>query len=464
MVSAPLPPVVPVRSIPTVAAASVAAASVPILPMAPVRLTPTVAAANVAVASARQRGAAVRSIPIVAMASSAAVASAQPQPMAPVPLTRTAAVASVAAASAPTLPLVPVRSIPIAVLLGNVAAANAPESSCFIMRTRPWAIMRSFAVIGLGVGISLIGCRPTDQIIGFHADTDSAVVQDLAITDAVADSQRVRPDLRALTYNTHLFFDTVCDSGRCTPSDFEQVPTMQAFTTKADAVATALRGLSADVIALQEIENQTALDALRGRLRDLYPTVVLGETGLPGSIDVAVLGAGSLLLVRTHRSQTLTRPDGSTTSFTRELLEVHMMIKGRRVVMFAAHFRSKVSDDPGRRLAEAQAARDIVLKTAAEFPDAAVLLGGDLNDTPGSPPLDAMESAPNLMRVAKDRPAASVATYSFNGTEQAIDHLFVARTARVSYVAGSASAQHDSNRFGLAGSDHAALLADFALH
>ena len=464
MVSARRPLVVPVRLIPTVVEASAAAASALTLPMAPVRLTPTVAAANVAVASARQRGAAVRSIPIVAMASSAAVASAQPQPMAPVPLTRTAAVASVAAASAPTLPLVPVRSIPIAVLLGNVAAANAPESSCFIMRTRPWAITRSFAVIGLGVGISLIGCRPTDQIIGFHADTDSAVVQDLAITDAVADSQRVRPDLRALTYNTHLFFDTVCDSGRCTPSDFEQVPTMQAFTTKADAVATALRGLSADVIALQEIENQTALDALRGRLRDLYPTVVLGETGLPGSIDVAVLGAGSLLLVRTHRSQTLTRPDGSTTSFTRELLEVHMMIKGRRVVMFAAHFRSKVSDDPGRRLAEAQAARDIVLKTAAEFPDAVVLLGGDLNDTPGSPPLDAMESAPNLMRVAKDRPAASVATYSFNGTEQAIDHLFVARTARVSYVAGSASAQHDSNRFGLAGSDHAALLADFALH
>ena len=384
--------------------------------------------------------------------------------MAPVRLTLTAVGASVAAASAPTLPRVPVRSIPIAVLLESAAAASALESSRYVMRTRPFAITRSIAVIALGAGISLAGCRPSDQIIGFRSETDLAVVRDLAVTDSVADSQSGRPDLRALTYNTHLFFDTVCDSGRCTPSDFEQVPTMQAFTAKADAVATALRGLSADVVALQEIENQTALNDLSGRLRDLYPTVVLGETGLPGSIDVAVLGAGSLVLVRTHRSQTLTRPDGSTTSFARELLEVHMMIKGRRVVMFAAHFRSKVSDDPGRRLAEAQAARDIVLKTAAEFPDAAVLLGGDLNDPPGSPPLDAMESAPNLMRVAKDRPAASVATYSFNGTEQAIDHLFVARTARVSYVAGRASAQHDSNRFGLAGSDHAALLADFALH
>lgn len=455
---------VPVRLIPTVAGASAAAASALTLPMAPVRLTPTVAGANVAVASARQRGEAVRLIPIVAMASSAAVASAQLRPMAPVRLTLTAVGASVAAASAPTLPPVPVRSILIAVLPENAAAVSVQESSRYVMLTRRWGITRSIAVTGLGVGISLVGCRPTDQIIGFHAEPDSAVVQDFAITDAVADSQRVRSDLRALTYNTHLFFDTVCDSGRCMPSDFEQVRTMQAFSAKADAVATALRGLSADVVALQEIENQTALDALSGRLRDLYPTVVLGETGLPGSIDVAVLGAGSLVLVRTHRSQTLTRPDGSTTSFARELLEVHMMIKGRRVVMFAAHFRSKVSDDPGRRLAEAQAARDIVLKTAAEFPDAVVILGGDLNDTPGSPPLDSMESAPNLLRVAKDRPAASVATYSYNGTEQAIDHLFVARAARVSYVAGSASAQHDSTRFGLAGSDHAALLADFALH
>lgn len=271
--------------------------------------------------------------------------------------------------------------------------------------------------------------------------------------------------LRAATFNTRLFFDPTCESGRCGAGDFEQVPTPQAFALRADSLAAAVRGMGADVVALQEVETQAALDALAARLADRYPTAVLGETGLPGSIDVAVLGAGALLAVRRHRAQPLMRPDGSATSFTRELLEVHMQVKGRRVVLLAAHFRSKVDDDPGRRLAEAQAARDIVLGTAKEFPDAVVLLGGDLNDTPGSPPISALESAPALLRVASDRPPASVATYTWNGNAQAIDHLFLALGASGMYVPASAAAVHDpSGKQGLAGSDHAALRADFRIH
>ena len=233
----------------------------------------------------------------------------------------------------------------------------------------------------------------------------------------------------------------------------------------ADAVAKAVRAMGADVVALQEIENQTALTAISSRLRDLYPTAVLGETDFAASIDVAVLGAGTLLEVRKHRSMPLKRPDGSTTYFSRELLEVHLDLKGRRVVLFAAHFRSKVSDDPGRRLAEAQASRDIVVATAKEFPAAVVLLGGDLNDTPGSPPLDAMESVPSLLRVAKDRPPELVTTYVWNGKAQAIDHLFLALSAAANadYVPASAIAVHDAMGSGLAGSDHAALVADIGL-
>ncbi len=287
---------------------------------------------------------------------------------------------------------------------------------------------------------------------------------DLAKPAPVQDGPTALGNLRAVTYNSHLFFDLVCDSGRCGPSDFEQVPSAQAFASKADSVSSALRRLSADLVALQEIENQNSLDAIMGGLRDVYPTAVLGETGAAGSIDVAVLSTGSLVTVRRHRDRILKRPDGTTTTFSRELLEVHVSLRGRRLVMFAAHFRSKVSDDPGRRLAEAQATGDIIQKTAQEFPDAVIVLGGDLNDTPGSPPLVALEATPGLLRVAKDRPLSSIATYSWNGELSAIDHLFLVQNARVDYVSGSAAAQHDATRFGLAGSDHAALLADFALH
>ncbi len=97
----------------------------------------------------------------------------------------------------------------------------------------------------------------------------------------------------------------------------------------------------------------------------------------------------------------------------------------------------KVSDDPGRRLAEAQATRDILLATAAEFPDAVVLLGGDLNDTPSSPPLEALEILSAMLRVGGDRPLSSITTYSWNGMDQAIDHLLVVlSSARASYLLG----------------------------
>lgn len=324
--------------------------------------------------------------------------------------------------------------------------------------TRRW-----LRLCGLWVGLWLCGCRSVD-VAALDAKADAAPPADLAQAQPADDGAVPRGDLRAVTFNTHLFFDLVCDSGRCGPTDFEQVPSAQAFAEKADAVALAVRRISGDVVALQEIENQSALDAIWGRLRDVYPTAVLGETGLPASIDVAVLSRGTLLEVRRHHDRVLTRPDGTKTTFSRELLEVHVDLRGQRLVMFAAHFRSKSSDDPGRRLAEAQATADIVSQTAKEFPLAVIILGGDLNDTPGSPPLTALESVASLLRVAKDRPLSSCATYFWNGELQAIDHLFVWQNARVGYVAASANAQHDATRFGLAGSDHAALLADFALH
>jgi hypothetical protein len=69
---------------------------------------------------------------------------------------------------------------------------------------------------------------------------------------------------------------------------------------------------------------------------------------------------------------------------------------------YAAHFKAKSGDDPPRRLAEAQASSRIVNEVALRLPDAVVLLGGDLNDTPGSPPLDALVVDGGLQRLADD--------------------------------------------------------------
>lgn len=277
--------------------------------------------------------------------------------------------------------------------------------------------------------------------------------------DAGVDAGLPPLSLRVGTFNTHLFFDTVCQSGSCTSADFEQAPTQAQFDTKADQLATVLRDLQVDVAVLQEVETQTCLDALSSRLNDIFDSAVLGEIGTAGSVDVAVLSRGDIEQVVTHRdSFPIFRPDGSRTSFTREFLEVHLRIDGVPLIVFAAHFRSKVSDDPGRRLAEAQGARDLVNAAAMANPGVLVVMAGDLNDTPGSPPLDALEGNAGLLRVAGDLPADQQGTYPYGSTVEAIDHVLEA-TVPARYVPMSALVDRVSRS--QSSSDHYPMRATF---
>lgn len=317
------------------------------------------------------------------------------------------------------------------------------------------------------IALAASACRPAADSQRDTTPTHDAAPQteagaDAAL-DAVLDAPSVEKELRFATFNVHLLFDTSCDSGNCGAGAFEQAPTQAQLDARADAIAKAVRSLQADVISLQEIETQVSMDAVSSRLKDLYPTAVFGETGAPGSVDVAVLGAGTFLEARKHRYHPMVRPDGTSTYFAREFLEVHMALSRRRVIVFSAHFRSKANDDPGRRLAEAQAAHEILIASAQEFPDAIVVLAGDLNDTPGSEPIEALESDAHLLRVAKDKPLSEQGTYYWNGQAEAIDHVFLATSSRGVYVPGSASVVRDPGAAGLADSDHAALLADFGV-
>ncbi len=272
-----------------------------------------------------------------------------------------------------------------------------------------------------------------------------------------------RPRVRLATFNVRRFFDTECQTGACTPTDYEEQATPQAFEARTAQLAQAILSLEADAVALEEVETQACLDALLLRLGPAMPFGVLGELGTPASVDVAVLSKTAIEKVVGHRRLVnLARADGSLTSFSRELLEVQVRaVDGTKVVLFAAHFRSKVSDDPGRRLAEAVATRVILDQRALDEPAALVVLGGDLNDSPGSPPLDALTLNGGLLRAAADLPVADQATYFFNGRGEAIDHLLQASTAAGAVVPRSAHVWKDGRGWG--GSDHYALTADYEL-
>lgn len=294
-------------------------------------------------------------------------------------------------------------------------------------------------------------------------------------TDAGADAVAPAADggttrrpgvLRIATFNVHRYFDTVCDSGRCAAGDFEEVVSQPAFEAVTAKLAAGIARIDPDVIALEEVENASCLDALVAKLAASgkeFPVAHIGETGSAGSVDVAILARGALTDIKTHRDTPLVEADGTKTTFSRELLEVRMAFGERSVVMFAAHFRSQVSDDPARRLAEAKAAQAIVSKTSTDLPNALVVLGGDLNDRPGSEPIDALEAGGALVRVAKDLPVDDQATYIYQGTKSALDHIFVGAPQAKRYVPKSTTAYRDDPRGGFAGSDHAALAADFAI-
>lgn len=266
--------------------------------------------------------------------------------------------------------------------------------------------------------------------------------------------------VRVATFNVRRFFDPVCDSGACEIGDYEGLPSPAYFEERADQLAAAIRNLDADVISLQEIENQACLDALLVRLADVMPYGHLGEIGGTATVDVAVLSRLPLDKVVTHRTTNpLMLADGTVAMFSRELLEVHThATTGVPVIMFAAHFKSKANDEPARRLAEAQVSARIVPEVAAAHPGALIVLAGDLNDTPGSPPLDALVEDGGLVRLADDLALSAQATYRFNGRGEAIDHLLLAPTPAAVRIPKSSRVWRDGSGYG--GSDHAALTSE----
>lgn len=267
-------------------------------------------------------------------------------------------------------------------------------------------------------------------------------------------------DIVVATFNVRLFFDMVCDSGQCGGGAFEEVYSQAEFDYRADRIADAIDGMKADVVLLQEVESQACLDALTQRLPQ-FQTAYLGETGFVSSIDTAILSSLPLIEIRSHGKAPIPLPDGGSTHFARDYLEAHLDAGGRRLIAFVAHFKSKNDDDPERRLAEATAARDLIDLAADNYPDALVLMGGDLNDVPESEPLQAIEAGGGTVRVAAEL-GDDDWTYVYDGDTRALDHLYLStRSGGGSFVKGTARVLRDAGADGWGGSDHAAVRGTF---
>ena len=273
-----------------------------------------------------------------------------------------------------------------------------------------------------------------------------------------SDNEESEGTVTIATYNSYRFFDTVCDSGYCGSSDYEVQFTDTEYQQKVEDMAAALKKINADIVLIQEVEKKVCMDDLLKELGSMYSEIYIGETGGSASVDTAVITKGKIVDTDKHLGS-ISRPDGGTTTFARAFLEVEIEFGGKKIIVFSAHFKSKSNDDPDRRLAEARAALQILKDTADEAPDALIVMGGDLNDTPNSLPIGTLEDSSELLRVASD--ISDDATYYYDGPI-AIDHLFLSLEGSGSYVSQSAKVVKDSpSWYSLMSSDHAAVKATF---
>jgi endonuclease/exonuclease/phosphatase family metal-dependent hydrolase len=208
--------------------------------------------------------------------------------------------------------------------------------------------------------------------------------------------------------------------------------------------------LNADVIALEEMGPRPYLDELQ---RDLareglaYPYAELLEAA---DVDrhVAVLSRRPFAAVTKHTDLTFSY-FGAKETVKRGLLEVRLTTEAGEVTVFIVHLKSRFTDrddDPSsalRRLGEATAVRDRLLKVFPEPGDARFLILGDCNDSASSKPLHALAQKgkteiAELLSSADSRGEGWTHFYKKEQTYSTVDHVLVSTKLKPAVIGGAA--------------------------
>ena len=147
--------------------------------------------------------------------------------------------------------------------------------------------------------------------------------------------------------------------------------------------AKALKGVNADVVGLQEVENLDILKLfntryLKGASKFKYQYLIDGNDNR--FIDVALLSKLEVDFLRTHQF----RKKGKSKVFSRDCLEAHVKVGGKTVPFFVNHFTSMMRGRPESRQRRRDQSNEL-LKILRErfgnnFGDHDFVVLGDLND------------------------------------------------------------------------------------
>lgn len=257
-------------------------------------------------------------------------------------------------------------------------------------------------------------------------------------------------------------------------------------------VANVLGALDADIVVLQEVEHQAILGAVVAELGSDYVFHQVIDANDPRGIDVAVISKIEPDDVISHQQDLFAKlcyvegdcnateycdpgdgviigqcqPDNMNEMspryrFARDALEIRLTFNGRRLVLIGVHYKSKESDDPDKRLAEAQRARTIADSITTEDPEAGLIILGDFNDLPDSPALKwSLGSDPVVYQNVTDAvPQADRWTFNFQGNLELVDHQLANALAYDMLDQTSVRIVHGPEAE--AASDHAPIIATY---
>lgn len=285
------------------------------------------------------------------------------------------------------------------------------------------------------------------------------------------------------------------------------------YQQKLQNLAATITRLAPDVLAVQEVGGQTALDDLQAALPGVYPHTRLAPTGDSRGIHVGFLSK----LPLTHVEEIVAFPailpsvpgpdNQPVTRMSRGALRVTVEpVANFPIHIVTAHLKSKLLTFPRsnggtsftprnegeraqfaafallRRTGEAVALRAYTNSLTVKSTDAVILLG-DMNDVPEAATSQILVGPPDDRRHTPDKgddarlfnledeiPAARRFSRIFQGTGELIDHIYVSvelrreRLVKVdSHVDGHIpSISTDPNaRKEATGSDHAPVIATF---
>lgn len=278
--------------------------------------------------------------------------------------------------------------------------------------------------------------------------------------------------LKVLNWNLHNMFDTQDDPAFA--DDFAL--TTAEYNEKLSQIGALLTELDPDIAILPEVESQAILDELNAdHLGGAYTTAITETNDFRG-LDIGVLSKVPIVDLVSHKDDSFKRLDlvgGQLYKYSRDCVEIHVNYNGREVVLLGVHYRSKgngmvETDDKDKRMAEAQHTRAIADDLAKADPGRAILILGDFNDVPGSPPVvwtlqgDPANDPKIPFAAASDSLMdADKYTFVYNDVEELIDHQMASPLLAPMLDGTSVLVRHGDDV--AAASDHFPMMATYQI-